>query len=551
MNEFRSLKFLDLFEVVFRRFNIDYDVMRKILQMKLTMDQRRAPTVFNDAKQREGNQFLKSLGIYALYGLILIPFLFLGENYILQMSIIFGITMFILMTSMISDFSSVLLDVRDKNILNTKPVNARTVSAAKLIHVSIYMALLTGAFIGVPSLVILGVHGILFFLLFLVALLLLVVFIIALTALVYIFILRFFGGEQLKDMINYVQILLSVGIIVGYQVLIRSFDLVNLDVSYIFSWWHVLIPPIWFGASFELLLHQDLSNGVVLLTLLAVIIPIIAIFIYYKLMPSFERNLQKLVEGTVNRKNRTFKLENFLARLTCYSREERIFFRFSYQMLKQEREFKLKIYPSLGIALVFPFIFIFNYLREASFAELADSKLYFTIYFCSMMLSIVIHMLKFSGNYKGAWIYMATPIERPGTIYSAALKVFLVKLYTPVFLLVAIVYLVLFPVEILPDLAVIFVSACLQTLITFKLINNETYPFSKSFFSAQSANTFLHFLVMFLVGLFAGVHALMLLIPYGIYIYLLTLLLVTGISWCIILLKPKPGVNLKKELTNH
>ncbi|MFZ3579919.1 hypothetical protein [Virgibacillus sp. DJP39] len=54
------------------------------------------------------------------------------------------------MTSMISDFSTVLLDVRDKNILSTKPVDKRTISAAKMVHVSIYMSLLTGAFVAVP-----------------------------------------------------------------------------------------------------------------------------------------------------------------------------------------------------------------------------------------------------------------------------------------------------------------------------------------------------------------------------------------------------------------
>src|SRR5699024_1537862 len=97
---------------------------------------------------------------------MIIPFLFFGENYMFQVSLIFGVTMFILMTSMISDFSTVLLDVRDKTILNTKPVHTRTVNTAKMMHVAIYMAQLTGAFLLVPSIVILSVRGIAFFLLF-------------------------------------------------------------------------------------------------------------------------------------------------------------------------------------------------------------------------------------------------------------------------------------------------------------------------------------------------------------------------------------------------
>jgi hypothetical protein len=398
-------------------------------------------------------------------------------------------------------------------------------------HVSIYMALLTVSFIGIPSLFVLGVHGVVFFLVFLLALLLLVLFIIALTALIYIFVLRFFSGEQLKDIINYVQILLSAGVFIGYQVVIRSFDIVNLDLTYLFSWWHVFIPPIWFGGLFELLLHQNMSAPIVLLTLLAVMVPIISILLYYKLMPSFESNLQKLVEGVSRGKSKTFRVEDILARIMCFNREERLFFRFSYQMMKQEREFKLKVYPSLGIAFVFPFIFIFNYLGDNTFAELADSKMYLTIYFCSIMTSLIIHMLKFSGNYNGSWIYMAAPIERPGAIYSAALKAAFVKLYVPIFSLIGIVYLVIFSVDILPELAIVLVSVCLQMLITYKWINKETYPFTKPFSSAQDGGTAIHFLILFLVGLFAGVHMLMLLIPYGIYIYFIVLLLVTGFAW--------------------
>ena len=104
MREFQSLKFLSLFKGIFTRMGVDYAVMEKILRIKLTMDERRVPTIFaeNGKKKKEGNQFLKSLWIYGLYSLILIPFLLLGENYIYQVSIVFGMILFILMTSMTS-----------------------------------------------------------------------------------------------------------------------------------------------------------------------------------------------------------------------------------------------------------------------------------------------------------------------------------------------------------------------------------------------------------------------------------------------------------------
>ena len=53
------------------------------------------------------------------------------------------------------------------------------------------------------------------------------------------FILRVFDGEKLKDMINYVQICLTLVLLVGYQVAIRSFTFVNLDVVVDYSWWSI------------------------------------------------------------------------------------------------------------------------------------------------------------------------------------------------------------------------------------------------------------------------------------------------------------------------
>src|SRR5699024_1054143 len=106
------------------KMGVNYHMMRTILRVKLVMDGRRTPTIFSGhTKKPKGNQLIKSLGIYMLYSLILIPFIFL-EHYMLQMGLVFGVVIFILMTSIIADFSAVLLDVRDKTILGTKPIDS-------------------------------------------------------------------------------------------------------------------------------------------------------------------------------------------------------------------------------------------------------------------------------------------------------------------------------------------------------------------------------------------------------------------------------------------
>ena len=60
------------------------------------------------------------------------------------------------------------------------------------------------------------------------------IFVVVLKAILYIAILRFFDGEKLKDLINYVQIGLTLGLMIGYQVLIRSFELVDFNMVLFF-----------------------------------------------------------------------------------------------------------------------------------------------------------------------------------------------------------------------------------------------------------------------------------------------------------------------------
>lgn len=532
MRDFQSLKFLALFKPVFKRLGIDYDAMEKILRIKLTMDERRVPTIFNDTrKKKDGNQFLKSLWIYGLYGLMLIPFLVIGDHYIFQMSIVFGMIMFILMTSMIADFSSVLLDVRDKNILHTKPISGKTISAAKIVHVMIYMSFITGAFVAIPLVVGLFKHGLVFTVIFLVELLLTMLLVVVFTSLLYLFVLRFFDGERLKDIINYVQILLSIGVVVGYQVLLRSFNFVDLDFTYTFSWWHLFIPPMWYGAPFELLLAGNTAAYIITFVVLAVCMPILAIYCYARLMPSFERNLEKLMGDTRTRKKKRNRLNELWARIICRSKEERVFFRFATLMMQQEREFKLKVYPVLGMSLVFPFILILSELRDRTWADIATGKMFLFIYLGNLMIPSIVFMLKFSGSYKGSWLFKAAPIQQKSAAYSGALKAYVVKLYLPVFLVLSIAFTWIFTVRILPDLFAVLLAGIAQTLVTYKMINDEEYPFSKSFEFAQDAGTAKMMLLSVVTAVFVIGHVITTNFDFGIYIYIVVLLVGVLLGW--------------------
>lgn len=548
MTDFKSLQVLDFFKRLFLKVGIDYETMRKILQLKLMMDSRRMPTIFNGSKvKKEGNQFLKSLWLYAVYGIFMLtPFLFLGNDYIFQMSIIFSLLMFILMSTMVSDFSAVLLDIRDKTILHTKPISNRTLNAAKVVHIMIYMFLLTGSFTVIPLIVSIFKNGILFALILLIEIVLISFLVVVLTAFTYLFILRFFSGEKLKDIINYVQIILSIAIMVSYQLVARSFEFVNLKISYAFEWWHLFLPPIWYGAPFELLLNQNYSMDMITLSVLALVAPIFSIALYIRLMPAFERNLTKLLSDSSRRKKKSQKMAGLWAKILCRTDQERTFYRFSSLMMRQERELKLKIYPQLGFAIILPPLFLFNEIRTRSFEEITSGNGFMFIYFSLLMIPTVVHMLKFSSNYKGHWIYRAAPIQNEAAIYSATLKACIVNFFLPIFVVLSAILTALFSIEILPDLFVVLLVAIMMTLIAFSMLNGEVYPFSKAHEHMQDVGTFKVLGSMLVIGFFALLHFAISKIPYGLYGYMLLLLVAILIAWRIIF--PKKRLNKVRGL---
>lgn len=533
MNDFASLRVLDRFKPVFQKMNIDYDVMRLILQLKLTMDSRRMPAIFSGSNiKKEGNQFLKSLWMYGLFGILfLVPFLYLGNEFLFSLTIMFSSLFIILMTSMVSDFSAVLLDIRDKNILHPKPISGKTLNAAKITHIMIYMFLLTGSFVIIPLIISIFKFGIIFALLFLIEIILISSLAVVLTAFVYLFILRFFSGEMLKDIINYVQIFLAIGMAVSYQLVGRVFQIVNIEITYTFVWWHTLLPPFWFAAPFELILNRDYSFHIIILTLLAILAPIIAIAIYVRLMPTFERNLSKLQSDTNRTKKRNSMLQGVWAGILCRTKEERTFYKFASLMLKEERELKLKIFPVLGFSIIFPFIFLFNRLSTSSFEEMRSGNSFMVIYFALIMIPSVVQMLEYSGNYKGQWIFYAAPIKNKSIVYSATLKSSIVNYFMPILTILGVIFLCIFSFRIFLDLVVVLLAAIMLTLVSYGIFKKGKFPFISSHEHTQTNAFFKVFGSMFLVGVMAAIHAVVLIIPYGLPVYVIILLISIFIGW--------------------
>lgn len=536
MRDFLFLKFLDRFKGLFNKLGVNYEIMRKILQVKLLLDSRRSFTTINSSKdneEKDSNMFLKSLWIYLFMGIFVALIMIPKGYYMFQMSIAFGIIMFMIMTSLISDFSSVLLDVKDKNVLFTRPVNSRTISFAKFFHIFIYMFYITMSIAG-PSLV-LGLfrQGFYFFILFFIEIIFMDMFIVVITALLYLLILKFFDGEKLKDIINYIQIILSITMSIGYQFVGRVIDFSGFTMVFTPKWWKYLIPPAWFAAPFEVFINKNTDIHYLIFTILAVIIPLIAMTTYVKLIPTFERNLQKL--NNADRGVYQKSLSKKLGRIFCKNPMEKSFFNFTWNMLKNEREFKLKVYPSLGMSMVFPYLFIFTEFRKyKSFSQwlsaMSGSNYFLNIYFCALILPSIIMMVSYSGSYKGAWIYKVLPIKGLDLIFKGAIKASILKLMIPQYLVQCLIFMLIFGIRLIPQLILVFLNIIFFTIIVF-ISTKKALPFSLNFQVTQQRDGFKMIPLMLLLGLIVGVHYLSMKVSYGVFLYILAITMLNIVLW--------------------
>jgi len=539
MKDFLILKMLDFFSFFYRVMGIDYGVMRKVLQLKLLMDQRRTPSVLMNSKsKREGNAFYKSLIGYGLIGIFPALIIILPIPLFFKMNLFSGMLIVLVAMAMVSDFSSILLDTKDKGILLSKPIKPQTVSAAKITHILINLLTITFATAGASLIVGLFKYGLLFFGLLFFQLLLISGFILFLTSVFYFLMLVLFDGDKLKDMINYFQIILSFVMMVGYQFTGRIFKFVGHNGVLAFKWWMYLIPSAWFAAPFSLFLEDKLENYLIYLSVLGVVAPILLLIVYFKLiLRYFEKNIYKLDNVTAKKRKNVEERSVTYKKLISFlvpNKLENVFCRFSQAMISSERSLKLRLYPSLGFATFFPMIMLANSFTGTdltqALTEIPQGSYYLIIYSTVAMLSLNVLTINTSENYKGAWIYKVLPIEFPGVILIGALKGLILKYLIPVYLFVSILFAIPYGARLIPHLILIFSNMLLLMILIFRLSLKEL-PFGKEFKVGENSNLWLVIGSFTLCGMSAALHYALKDFGIGLCIYIGAVLFAAAVLW--------------------
>ena len=534
MEDFFSLKILDLFRPLFEAFGVEYEKMRLIVNMKLTLDKRK-----NNSSENK-NSLMQSVILYLIIGFVASRIIVMQLDIMTKMTVLFALIFVMLLTCFITDFSSVILDTYDRHIIGITDVKDITLNMAKIVHIVIYISIMSFSISAFSILMILMAYNIGFCLLFILCMILMDFLLIMMTSVIYYLLIKIFKGEKLKDVLNLFQIFMILVFSIMYYFITSSLSDIQINYTFSIKAYDLFIPFMWFASLFCVIFYGKIQTLYIIISILGIIVPILSIFIYIKLTPAFERNLEKLEQVSYNEKDSKTK-KSFASKLgdkICKNNEEKSFFEFIYINLSRDREFKTRVYPTLASGIIMPLVLLFvTYDRSISIMEylksLSTTNNFLNIYLAVILLQNCILLLKYSKEYEASFIYDVLPISKKKNIYSAEFKVIIIKLFVPIFIIIGIPYLILFKAKFIVHLLIAFVSTIFISMGTFR-VNDKSLPFSEDYAVTANTSNFLNIIKSIgFVGVAVLLHYLIILkTPYIFSVaYLILLILIMKIIW--------------------
>ncbi len=518
------LKLVFLFNFLWERLGVDTVQLKAILSTKVKMDSRRA-SVFNTqgrtSKKALKNQDWVSILVFFFIGLFFIGPLIIFQEKATGFTLYFAGWMVMLAMTLITDFTEVLIDVRDNFILLPKPINDRTLTISRLLHIGIYLSKLVLAFI-LPALVFIGVrYGLLGMFTFGLQILLGLVFVVFIVNLIYLLILQISTPQKFKEILNYLQIGFTVTIFSAYYLLPRLVDFEDYEnANILLSPFVLLLPPSWLAGLWSFFIDGNHSLVVLTLSALAIVTPFICGWLILTVLTkTFNQKLVAITQGggdttdTKEKKDEVIKQSSrmeWLASWICNNEAEKAAFKWSWRLTARNRDYKLRVYPGFGMVPAFFVYFALNgdgSLQER-WAALPESNSYLLlIYFCFLLLTTPLISSQYSNKQIASWIFHASPLKEPGWILSGTAKAIVTKYFLPAYAIMFATGLFIWGPMVIDDFMLGFANIMLLETIIITFFQPKKIPFSDNWDNMNKGSNFTAgVLSLFLAGVLGGLH---------------------------------------------
>lgn len=520
------LNFVLFFAKAFLKNDVDTEKLKIIAGTHLMMDRRRSRVSMKmNTKKEPKNQLLITQIVYVFFGFLVGTSFFAVKDIVPCMVILHSYILFMMAMTLITDFSTVLLDTTDNQIILPRPVSSKTIFVSRLVHVLVYLLQFTIALAFVPLIFTFILFGAAVGLAAIITVLLTVIFAVFFTYLLYGIILRLGSEEKIKDIISWSQIGLTVFFAVGYQIIPRLLNYDNLRNAVELHWYSYFLPPVWMAMALQTIQQRYADGPHTIMIFLALIVPVVAFWVMIKyIAPAFARKLEAMGNSKSDRpaisvhagtKNRS--LVNKISPFLFTDNTEQAGYELTGKMTARDKGFKIKFYPSLAYLLVFAFVFVFKSGKDLDtvWLTLPATKLFlWLVYLPLFAITSAITLIPYTESFAASWLYLASPLHKPGSLITGAIKSLLVKFFLPIYILLAAFAVYVWGAFIIDDFILGFTN-CILVFLLMSVIGKSYLPFSmQPNVQEQSGKIIQLLLQLIVVAILVGLHWLALSSPW-------------------------------------
>ena len=398
-----------------------------------------------------GQRLAFTLFFYALFGSFALGFI---HQPVFALSIYLHSMTFVLLGMFVaSSAGEVLFNKEESDILQHRPVTPRALLWAKisvLAQVSLWLA---GAFnlAGMAAGIAASDGGWLYPLAHAVSTALEALFCASCVVMTYQLCLRWFGRERLDAFLTTAQVLVTIVIIGGSQLMPRMMihQKGGLLSAAPFSPWIGLLPPAWFAGFDDALAGTGATRSWILAALALVGTASVLALAVGRLARDYQTGLQTLSESS-GAKPRPASRRWILAlvktppmRWWLRDSAARAAFLLTVTALARDRETKLRIYPGLAPLLVFPVIILIQNSADARHGSAFGAA--FAGAYLGLIPLMALNLLQYSQQWQAADLFRAAPVPGPIPLCQGARRAVLCVLTLPLLALFALAVWLLSP----------------------------------------------------------------------------------------------------------
>jgi len=485
----------------------DYNQFIRILELKLTMDNRKMKGIGNNSKKETENALMKQSFSQIFFGVFFAMFLIIVKSPFTYYYFAHTFLMVMMAMMIISEFTSILFDTSENVIIQPLPIKGNTISLARNAHVLLYLSLMSFNLSVVSIVVAIIKFGVVSALVFGFTIVMNVLFTLLLANMLYLFIMQLSSGEKLKNILMYFQIFIAIGFMLFYQFGFNMVDKTQIrDMILPVYWYTYLVPPAFFSGLVESLTSSIFDRQHLIFIAEALVIPTVAIYLTGKyLTPVFNRKLMDLEQG-----DRVSKIKVETARKSLWYRmllgifvhrkEEVAPFKLVWIMTGRERSFMQTFLPSLGYILIMIAVPFFR--KSFDINEIIHSDRYILILYAFMFIGTTLPTsLLYGNNQHAVWLFKTLPLTSPAGYFKGFIKAAFARFFVPFYLVLSVVICVAWGYKVIPDVLIALMAIYLITML-FYYIQNPGFPFTQDKIATQGGAAFIK--VMGLIAIAAA-----------------------------------------------